>query len=275
MKSLFLQFAIAILCCAFLSACKHAPYGNNKAVGKYYDVNGIKMYTETYGSGKPLLLLHGNGGSISTFAGVIPYLSLKYKVIVADGRAQGKTVYTRDSLNFEMMADDYAALLDKMHIDSANVYGWSDGGIVALEMAMLHPKKVRRFISSGLNLWPGTSAINSNVSKEEQEEYKKLKDQPKITTAQKERWRLLLLDMFEPHITLDHLHRIKPAGLIMGGDHDVIRQKHLRLIYDNIPNANLWIVPNTGHGVLFEHKYKFMWGLNKFFSGDFENRKVW
>src|SRR5437016_6273961 len=79
------------------------PYGKNKAVGKYYDIRGFRMYCEVYGNGQPLLIIHGNGGSISNFLYQIPYFSEKYKVIVADSRAQGRSVDKGDSLSYEMM----------------------------------------------------------------------------------------------------------------------------------------------------------------------------
>src|SRR4026208_243580 len=84
-------------------------YGKNKAVGKYYDIRGFKMYAEVYGQGQPLLIIHGNGGSIGNFVNQIPFFSKKYKVIIADSRAQGKSADKGDSLTYEMMADDYAA----------------------------------------------------------------------------------------------------------------------------------------------------------------------
>src|SRR5580704_7046653 len=95
------------------------PYGNNPAAGKYYDIRGFKMYCETYGEGQPVLIIHGNGGSINNFVYQIPYFSQKYKVIIAASRAQGKSTDNADSLSYEMMADDYAALLTSMKIDSA------------------------------------------------------------------------------------------------------------------------------------------------------------
>src|SRR5271170_4239134 len=67
------------------------PYGNNPAAGKFYDVRGFKMYCEVYGAGKPLLMIHGNGGSINVFAQNIPYFSKKYQVIIPDARAHGKS----------------------------------------------------------------------------------------------------------------------------------------------------------------------------------------
>ena len=72
------------------------------------------MYYEIYGQGEPLLMIHGNGGSISSFINQIPYFSKKYKVIAVDSRAQGKSEDLQDSLSFEMMADDFSALLDKL-----------------------------------------------------------------------------------------------------------------------------------------------------------------
>jgi pimeloyl-ACP methyl ester carboxylesterase len=79
------------------------PYGNNPATGKYYTVHGIKMYAEVYGKGKPLLMIHGNGGSIDKFAVLIPFFSKKYKVIAVDSRSQGKSLDDRDSLSFADM----------------------------------------------------------------------------------------------------------------------------------------------------------------------------
>src|SRR5580698_9529843 len=117
-KSIYLTYFLLLILAA---SCKQVPYGDNKAVGKYYSFRGFKMYAETYGTGKPILMIHGNGGSISTFKGNIPYFSSEYKVIIADSRGQGRSVDSKDSISFEMMADDYKALLDCMNIDSAYV----------------------------------------------------------------------------------------------------------------------------------------------------------
>ena len=138
-------------------------YGKNKAVGKYYDIRGFKMYVEVYGQGKPLLFIHGNGGSINNFTKQIPYFAQSYKVIIADSRAQGKSVDLTDSISYEMMADDYAALLDAMKIDSAYIVGWSDGGINGLLMAIRHPEKVKKLAVTGANLRPDTTAVPQEI----------------------------------------------------------------------------------------------------------------
>ncbi|HVE61928.1 MAG TPA: alpha/beta hydrolase, partial [Chitinophagaceae bacterium] len=83
----------------------------NKKTGKYADVNGIKMYYEIYGSGKPLLFVHGNGGSIESGKDQISFFSKNHKVIAADSRGQGKTIDTGDSLTYDQLAADINALL--------------------------------------------------------------------------------------------------------------------------------------------------------------------
>src|SRR5580765_4538225 len=142
---------------------KAVPYGHNKTAGKYYDIRGFKMYAEVYGEGQPLLIIHGNGGSINNFIYQIPYFSKNYKVIIADSRAQGNSVDKGDSLTYEMMADDYAALLDAMKIDSADVIGWSDGGINGLLLAIRHPEKVKKLAVTGANLVPDTTAVPKSI----------------------------------------------------------------------------------------------------------------
>lgn len=155
---------------------KELPYGDNPGAGKFYDIRGFKMYCEVYGEGQPLLIIHGNGGSIADFKYQIPYFSKNYKVIVADNRAQGKSADPGDSLTYEMMADDYAALLTEMKIDSAYVIGWSDGGINGLLLAIRHPEKVKKLAVTGANLQPDTSAVYPEVIDLVKPVYNRLKE---------------------------------------------------------------------------------------------------
>ena len=117
--------------------------------------------------GNLFLLLHGNGGSISSMSDIIPYFSKNYRTIVLDSRAHGKSIDSGDSLSFEMMADDAASLLDQLRIDSAYVIGWSDGGIIALEIALRHPEKLIKLASTGANLWPDSTALIPGLWKDE------------------------------------------------------------------------------------------------------------
>src|SRR5690348_12693587 len=161
----------AVLFFVFITACKGQStspfdttiYGRNTKAGHYINTRGFKMYYETYGQGEPLLIIHGNGGSINNFLYQIPYFSKEYKVILADSRSQGKSVDNSDSLSYEMMTDDLNALLDSLHLDSCYVIGWSDGGIEGLMLAMRHPDKVKKLAVTGANLTPETSAVDPFV----------------------------------------------------------------------------------------------------------------
>ncbi len=222
-------------------------YGNNKAVGKYYTVRGINIYVEEYGTGKPLLLIHGNGGSIHSMGSIIPYFSEQYRVIAVDSRAQGKSTDPADSLSFDMMADDNAVLLNKLHIDTAYVIGWSDGGIVALSLAIRHPDKVIKLASTGANLWPDSTALLPSLWIGEQRYYDSLHSTKFTTAKEKNDWKIFMLDWLQPNIALSELHKINCPSLIISGDHDLINLEHTIKIYQNITKAYLWVVPNSGH----------------------------
>jgi pimeloyl-ACP methyl ester carboxylesterase len=266
-----LALSSVLVAAASAQQTKPIPYGDNPAAGKFYDINGFKMYTEVYGSGPPLLMIEGNGGSMKEFAQNVPYFARHYKVILADSRSQGKSPDPDHPLTFEMMADDFAALLDAMHIDSAYVIGWSDGGINALLLAIRHPEKVKRLAATGANLWPTADAFAPGLWDEEKQEYESGLHKTYATPEEKNNRKLFLLDWQEPHITLAQLRTIKAPSLIICGDHDLISITHTVLIYQNIPHANLWVVPNSGHGTLIEHTDEFDKQVDRFFTEPFKD----
>ena len=240
-------------------------YGRNNAAGKYIKIRGINMYYETYGSGEPLLIIHGNGGSINNFLYQIPYFSRNYKVIVADSRAQGKSVDKGDSLSYEMMTDDLNELLTSLKIDSCNVIGWSDGGINGLLLAIRHPEKVKKLAITGANLWPDTTAVDPFVyhwAMAYNDTLKKMPQTPQVKNNRK----LAHLLSYEPHISLDQLRKIHCPTLVIGGDHDVLLPKHTLLIAENIPNSYLWILPNSGHSTPIFYKDQFNQVVGDFFK---------
>jgi pimeloyl-ACP methyl ester carboxylesterase len=243
-------------------------YGRNEAVGKYADIRGFKMYYETYGKGEPLLIIHGNGGSINNFLYQIPYFSKNYQVILADSRAQGKSVDPADSLSYEMMTDDLNALLDNLHLKDCYVIGWSDGGIEGLMLAIRHPDKVKKLAVTGANLWPDTTAVDPfvyhwamNMNKIMSDSLKKAPS-PKLKNEVK----LLHLLSYEPHIKVEDLHKITCPTLVIGGDHDVLLPKHTMLIAESIPKSYLWIIPNSGHSTPIFKKDQFNAVVGEFFA---------
>ena len=227
------------------------------------------MYTEVYGKGKPLLLIHGNGGSMNAFSKTIPYFARKYRVIAVDNQAQGKTNDANDSLSFEMMADDFAALLDRMHVDSAYVIGWSDGGINALLLAMRHPEKVIKLAATGANLTPDSLGIVPAVWKDEQKQYESDKNKIWKTAKEKNDWKIFMLDWLQPNIPFTALRAIQCPSLIICGDHDLIPIEHTTKIYQHIPRAYLWVVPNPGHATLMEHRDEFNKVVDAFFQNPY------
>ena len=248
-----------------VSAFDTTIYGKNTKVGKYAKIRGINMYYETYGKGEPLLIIHGNGGSINNFLYQVPYFSKNYKVILADSRAQGKSVDAGDSLSYEMMADDLNALLDNLHLDSCYVIGWSDGGINGLLLAIRHPDKVKKLAVTGANLWPDTTAVDPfvyNWAMHYNDTLTKMEQTPQIKNARK----LAHLLSYEPHISLEQLHTIQCPTLVIGGDHDVLLPRHTLLIAESIPKSYLWILPNSGHSTPIYYKDQFNATVAEFFK---------
>ena len=246
-------------------------YGKNEKVGRYVKTRGFNMYYEIYGEGKPLLIIHGNGGSIYNFLYQVPYFSKTYKVILADSRAQGKSVDAGDSLSYEMMTDDLNALLDTLHLDSCYVIGWSDGGINGLLLAMRHPDKVKKLAVTGANLWPDTTAVDPfvyNWAIGYNDTLKKMEQTPKVKNDRK----LAYLLSYEPHISIEQLKKIQCPTLVIGGDHDVLLPRHTLLIAESISKSYLWILPNSGHSTPIFYKDQFNETVGDFFKNPY--RKI-
>ena len=250
MKKLF--FLLLVSFAAFSQ--KQIPYGNNPQVGKFVAIRGFKMYYETYGKGEPLLFIHGNNGSIQDFKNQISTFSKSYQVIIADNRSHGKSIDTQDSLSYEQMADDFAALLDHLKLDSVNVVGWSDGGINGLLLASRHPKKVRKLAVTGANLTPEpVKSTDAWVVENEYYVIDSLSRLP-VNAESKRQLKLHRLLVNEPHISHAELNKIQCPTLVIGGDHDVIMPRHTLEIAEAIPRSYLWILPNSGHSTPIAYK---------------------
>ncbi len=266
----FLFFLIKMQVAFSQDKSKLPNYGNNPSAGHYLSTRGIKLYYEIYGKGAPLLLLHGNGGSIADFKYQIPFFSKHYKVIAVDSRAQGKSRDSNDSLTYEMMTDDFNTLFDSLHLDSSYVIGWSDGGINALLLAIRHPDKVKKLAITGANLIPDTSVFTAECNQSSIQYLKKLKAAV-LDSSTKNRIKVFHLMEVEPNIPLGDLHKIKCPVLVMAGDHDAIKTAHTVQIYENIQKAYLSIFPATGHAATQSAKDDFNLKVVNFFSQPYTN----
>src|SRR5260221_2416607 len=125
-----------------------------KGTGQYAEVNGINLYYETHGSGRPLILLHGGLGSGEMFGPVLPQLSERHQVIAVDLQGHGRTADIDRPLDIRLMADDIAALIDHLGLDQPDVVGYSLGGGVALQTAVKYPAKIGRLAVASANIRP-------------------------------------------------------------------------------------------------------------------------
>jgi pimeloyl-ACP methyl ester carboxylesterase len=237
-------------------------YGNNKSVGKYAKVNGINLYYEIYGTGKPLVILHGNGGSISHAEPHLEFFKDKYKVIAIDNRGQGNSIDDTTALTYDLMASDVNQLLEQLHIDSAYVWGQSDGAVLGLLLAMDYPKKVSKVIAYAANLTPDTASIIPSF-------VKMAKDLSKTGKNPKERQLNTLMYKY-PNIPYSDLHKINAQVLIMSGDNDLIQLSHTLMIYKNIKKSNLCILPAASHGGAWEKPKLFQEIAVDFFEKPFQ-----
>jgi pimeloyl-ACP methyl ester carboxylesterase len=237
-----------------------ADYGNNPNAGHFAHVNGIQLYYETYGSGEPLIMLHGNGGSINAFSNQIPFFEKYYQVIAIDSRLQGKSGGSPERISYELMASDFCALLDYLNIKSANVLGWSDGGIDGILMAMNCPEKVKKLAVSGANTVPDSTALASADIQGMIDFVAHPANASKATIA------LVQMMIDQPNIDYRDLKRIQCPTLVMAGDHDMIKPEHTIKIFQSIPNASLCIFPDSNHGVCQQHPELFNQTVLNFFS---------
>src|SRR5215213_4061756 len=115
-------------------------------IGEYAEVNGINLYFETHGAGRPMILLHGGLGSGEMFGPVLPTLAQRHQVIAVDLQGHGRTADIDRPIDVRLMADDIAALIDHLGLDQPDLVGYSVGGAVALHTAAKYPAKVRRLV---------------------------------------------------------------------------------------------------------------------------------
>ena len=268
MRAPLLLLPNAVLVC--LTACGPASRPQTKAqepaaqpvavARQTFQHNGVELYYEVYGSGEPLLLIHGNGGSGRDFVAQIAHFSKNYKVIAMDSRDQGRSGDSAGKITYEKMTDDQAALLEHLMLDEVNVVGWSDGGIEALLLAIRHPAKVKKVVSMAANLTPQGLHPDAIVFIRNA-----LKD-PNLPPRDRKVTEMMLT---EPQIRLTELERITAPALILASDHDMISDGHTLDIFHHIPNAQLQIFANATHMIPFDDPDRFNAVVSKFLQKPF------
>lgn len=226
----------------------------------YSDVNGIKMYYEIYGQGKPLVLIHGGGSTIqTTFGRIIPMLARKYKVIAMDLQAHGRTSDRDAPVSFVQDASDVVTLLKNLRISKADFFGFSNGGTTAMEIAINHPEMVNKIIlGSALCKRNGVPAPFwdfmkhaelANMPKELKEAYLKVSNNPKGLQVMHDKDAMRMVNFQD--IPDEQIKSIKVPTLIIIGDQDVITPEHAVEVQRLIAHSSLAIIPGV-HGEYIE-----------------------
>lgn len=222
----------------------------------YLDINGIKLYHEIYGEGKPVVLVHGGGSSIRlNFQEVINRLHHHFMLIGIDLQNHGKSDHREISETFEQDAKDIVAVLDKLNIEKASFFGFSNGATSIMKIAELFPEKVYKLIAaSGLykrkGMVDGFFEGMQNAAIEIMPDYLKenfLKltpDEDKLYNMfQKDSQRMINFEDWENKT----LQNIKNPVFLIYGDRDAIKVSHAAELHTLFPDSRLLILP-SGHG---------------------------
>ncbi len=244
-------------CIALLVLFLHATITAQPKSG-YVSVNGLKMYYEIEGTGMPLILLHGGMVDIaSSFTAMRPAFTKNRKTIAVEFQAHGHTGDIKDRpFSMEQWSDDLFKLLKHLHVDSADIFGWSMGGAVALQLAVEHPEMVRKIAVSGTAFsddgqiagqkeMMGTLTPNM-FPQEWKDEYARKNPDPngfpnvlaKVKQFAAAGWK---------GITKEQLKSFSTPVLIILGDADIVRPEHAVEAAKLLPSAKLAILPMTDH----------------------------
>lgn len=262
MKRISISFVFTLLA---LTSCREKKTETNKMEtttdkltfsSGYSEVNGLKMYYEIYGHGKPLVLIHGGGSTIqTTFEKAIPLFAKNRKVIAVELQAHGRTNDRNADLSFEQDADDIAALLKNLNIDKADFFGFSNGGTTTLQIAIRHPEIVDKIIlgsalakRNGVPEWFWDfmkRARLENMPEQLKTAYKQVAPDTNGLQTMHDRDAKRMVNFKD--IPDEQIKSIKAPALIIIGDKDIITPEHAIELHRHIATSELAIIPG-GHG---------------------------
>jgi pimeloyl-ACP methyl ester carboxylesterase len=222
--------------------------------GQRANVNDVSIYYETYGAGLPVLVLHGGLGSHEGMSNQIMALAASHYVIAPDSRGHGRSTDSDAILSYSAMADDMLKVLDSLRIDRVDVVGWSDGGIIGLDLAMRYPDRIRRLVAISANYDVGGLIESSNTV----ERTPRRPLRYALFAPDPAHWptlyrKVATMWQTQPHYTLRDLRRIKASTLIMAGERDVIKRDHTDELTKSIARSQEVIIEGGTHAVVYEN----------------------
>jgi pimeloyl-ACP methyl ester carboxylesterase len=235
----------------------------------YAPVNGIKIWYATFGSGAPVILLHGGLANSNYWGDLVPALAPLYRTIVMDSRGHGRSSRDAQPYGYDLMASDVLALMDFLKIEKATIVGWSDGAIIGLDIAIHHPERLSKLFAFAANSDPsGVKDVNqspvfTSFIARARTEYEQLS----ATPTQYDSFLAAITRMWEtqPNWTADDLAGIKVPTWIVDADHDeAIKRENTLFMADHIPDSGLLIEPDVSHFAFLQDPEQFNFNVLHF-----------
>lgn len=235
------------------------PYGNNPMAGKYVNAVDAQIYYEVYGEGEPMVILHGGLlGSTYEMHQFIDSLSKRYQVIAISTRGHGKSQLGTEPLSIKQKAGDILAVVNAVASDSVNILGFSDGGFGGYMFAALYPERVKKMVTMGAGeQTPELRRMGFNAVELFQLDPAFMEQQLGLMPEPDRLMELgnQIADFYNStSISKDLFEKIQCPVLVIAGEND--RNAALETIlsaYRMIPDSQLGIIPNAGHGVFLEN----------------------
>ncbi len=269
MKSSVLRAAIVLFCLLFMVGVTFAqdtpPELPTPTESGMAAVNDIEMYYATYGdpSNPALMLLHGGLGNADYFVNQIPAFSEDYYVITADSRGHGRSTMSDQQIGYALMASDVLALADTLGVEAFNLVGWSDGGIIGLDIAINNPERLIKLVAYGANYIP--SGVRTDVGESVRfnqyiemaaGDYARLSPDP-------DNFETFLGNIgnmwaTEPNFSEEQMQGITVPTLILDGmEEEAIYVEHDLEMAVLIPDADLYMMGGVGHFAMWEATEEF------------------
>ncbi|MCP4898540.1 MAG: alpha/beta hydrolase [bacterium] len=257
---LILQATLMLSCSEQTSTPSVQPTQPKPFESGYAEINSVRLYYEITGEGEPMLLLHGGLGGSDYFKGMIPRLSESFRVITVDRRGHGRSYDTTEPYSYAAMADDIKTFLDHLHIDSADVLGFSDGGVVGYHLASTHPQTVKKLVAVGANYRVDgmtKEAVDWAMNQVTPESLPEIESAYKAANPQPDNYPEFIkksqtLWLRDPYLTEEQMRGIQSPVLFMIGEQDVIRIEHVLEMRYLVQDSQLCVLPSATHFVLSE-----------------------
>lgn len=224
----------------------------------YAKVNGTEIYYATYGSGEPLVLLHGGLGNTEDWGGQIAAFSAKYKVINIASRGHGRSTRDDQAFSYHLMASDVLAVMDILSITKASVIGWSDGGNIGIDIAINNPDRLVKLFAFGANFNPSgvkptaeTDPVFGAYIERAAADYRRLSKTP----DQFDGFVAQISEMWaeQPNFTPEQLNSIQvPVAVVAGEYEEGIKLEHTKQLAELIPGSTLILLPDLSHFALWQ-----------------------